>query len=324
MIIIIKTKDISRRGYEENIIMRFMFILVESLFPNLYIFISWKGVFGSNLKVYINYKFDDEIYSITPSKIENKILVCFLKNKIVKILNYYFPFKNEFLFSRNDINDSIFPNNNGHFYKCIQITINNYVTSDKDYIKIWEERTENIIEIKKYEINAITYDLLLVDSDFFISSQSEIKTLTLYDIKNFAQINIISSIDCLDSDNSLFNIEDKYIIIGCKKGLGLLYIKTKELVQYIEYFNTEYNRISCDDDNNIFILNVTEDRNYSYYSQKYNIKIFTANIIENQIKIIKESDCLSSNEKNLKIISLSNDVILLWNSNIYSSKPQII
>ena len=50
----------------------------------------------------------------------------------------------------------------------------------------------------------------------------------------------LDNIDCLSTQDSLLLFNDQYIIINCKKGFALIYIKTKELVQYIEDYIDKY------------------------------------------------------------------------------------
>ena len=53
------------------------------------------------------------------------------------------------------------------------------------------------------------------------------------------------------SNNCLYLIKD-YVIVRGNKGLGLLYIKTKEYVQYIEGYNSNF-RMCLDEYDNIYI-----------------------------------------------------------------------
>ena len=278
-----------------------------------------------------------EIYSISVSTIKNKILICLLNNNNVKIIDYNLKDKKLEL-NKKDISRISLSKENSHFYKCIQVKEDYFLTSDEKYITIWAENSDNFKEIKNFEINTITYDLLLIDDNYFISSQPGNKTLTLYDIKNLSELKIISDIDCSYSHNIFFILKKKYIIIQCNKGIGLFLIKTKELVQYFEYDNSNDKRISCDNNYNIFILSMKiESKNYknnffynnNYFYNNFNndyndyiYKIKTANIIDDEIKFINESKEMKSDEGNLKITYLYKDIILLWGNNLYLSKEE--
>ena len=179
--------------------------------------------------------------------------------------------------------------------------------------------------IKEFEINTITYDLLLIKEEFFISSQPGFNSLILYDIKNLSPLKMITEIDSICSTKCLFDIKKEYVVITCLKGIGLFYIKTKEIVQYVEYFNTKYNRIDCYSDN-IYILNIQDDENNKnnsfYYNNYYKIKIYIAKIIEKEIKFIKESEYMTTCNDNLNITVINDGVILLWKNSIYVCKEE--
>ena len=268
-----------------------------------------------------NIEFKDQIYSISKSTIENTIFACLLNSRKVKIFDYDIK-SSIFVLNKNEISDEGLYN---HFNKCIQIKKNYYVTSDNRFIIIWQNLTEQFLQIQKTEFSTKSIDLLLVNEDFFISSQPDYKMLTLFSTEKLTPIKIIKNIDCIDSTKCLFKIKDEHIIIGCKKGFGLFLIKTKELIQYIEFLDNNYNKIYCDY-NNIYLLNVKRhyNSNSNYSSSNNNdIKIMVANIVENEVIYIKEINNLSSNEEQLEITSLSNDIILLWKDNIYLCKEKI-
>ena len=264
--------------------------------------------------------FKEKIYSFSKSTIENKVFACLLNSRIVKIFNYNIR-ESTLELSKSEINNVNFFNN-GHFNKCIQININNYITSDDQSIIIWQNNNGIFIQLQTLSIFAKTLDILLANEDYFISSQPENKQLTLTDIKNYTEIKKISNIDCIDSTKCLFKIKDEYIIICCKKGFGLFLIKTKEIIQYIEYYDSYYNRISCDDNNNIYILNQKRNNNNNFYNSSNEIKIMIAKVIDNEIVFIKEINNLFSHEDQLEITSSSENIILLWKNNVYYIKEQ--
>ena len=268
-----------------------------------------------------DYEFKEKIYSISISSIENKILICLLNNKIVKIFDYDIKRQNILYMDDKEIKDNL-KNGIKHFYKCIQITKNSYITSDSDFIKLWSSNSKHFYEIKAIEINTKTFDLLLINNEYLISSQPKDETITFYDTKNLYQIKKLLNIDCIDSTKCFFKYNDKYILVSCYKGIGLLFIKTKELTQYIRYWDINYKKICCDDVNNIYILTIKKD--YESFLEDYIIKIRVANIIEDEFKLIKEYDEIQTQERELNLTCLSNNIILLWKDNIYSSKEKNI
>ena len=258
---------------------------------------------------------EEKIYNITNSALENKILLCLLNNKKVKIIDYNLD--EEIIgLNKNEIIDNSLTKIN-HFFKCIQINKNSFVTSDSDFIKIWFEHLDHFEKINQIKIDSLTFDLLLVNDEYFISSQSKIKTLTLYNKDNLEQIKIIPDIDCVDSNHSLFKIKNEYILINCYKGIGLFLIKTKELIQYFECCDLNNKKISCDDENNIYIISQEKNNTNSF-----NIKMSIANIIKNEIVFIKEYDEFETNKENLNITCLNNNIVFLWNKNIYICKEE--
>ena len=262
----------------------------------------------------------ESIYSISVSDIEYKILVCLLNQKIVKIYDY--NLKNKILkLNPKEINET--PNQSSHFNKCIQIEENYFVTGDDIYIKIWAGTSDslNLILIKNYKINLNTFDLLYTE-EYFISSQPKKKTLILFENNNLSYLKTITNIECQEKTNCLFRLNENYIIIACEKGLGLFCIKTKELIQFLEFNYSKYNRITCDDEENIYILNREENYNSSYYSQYYYFKIINFKFIENEIIFVNESENINTSEYNLEITSLYDDIILLWKNGLYSSKEE--
>jgi len=264
-------------------------------------------------------EFLEKIYSITNSTIENKILLCLLYNKNVKIIDYNID-EETFDINENEIIDNSITRIN-NFYKCIQINKNNFLTSDSDFIKLWSDRSDHFEKSKQIEISALTFDLLLVNDEYFISSQPKIKTLTLYKCKdNLEQVKIIPDIDCIDSSHSLFKIKNEYILINCYKGIGLFFIRTKELTQYFECFDSNNIKFSCDDKNNIYII--SQKTIHSFLSTSYQIKMSIANIIDNEIVFIKEYDEFETKKENLNITCLNQNIVLLWNNDSFICKEK--
>ena len=273
---------------------------------------------NSNNKLYdnINSEFKEQIYSISVSAIQDKICICMLNKKNVKIFDY--DIEEEILeLNKEEIKDNSVTDIN-HFYKCIQISKNVFITGDDKYITIWSYNFNNFLEVKKIEINTITCDLLLSNDEYFISSQPQNETLRLFDKNNYELLKIISNIDCINSTNSLIK-SNKYILINCNKGFGIFDIITKELIQYIEYNNLEYNRISCDEQNTIYVLNIKKKNQNN--NEESVLKIMIGNIIEKEFTFIKDYEEITCNYEKLNLSCLENNILLLWNNDVvYSSK----
>ena len=178
---------------------------------NEYYFIDYDFNKNLNLYYYDNNNFNIilcgslplncEIYSLYYSKIKNQIFVCLLNNLKIKIINL--NEKGQISLNNSEINYNINSaqsvnllfnnnnnnNNNNHFYKCVQYSNKFLIASDKKNITIW---TQNYNLNKTISLNNITYDILIIDNYYFITAQSDAKTLTIFDINNFSEINIIN------------------------------------------------------------------------------------------------------------------------------------
>ena len=302
------------------------------------------------LYFYQNISLNEEIYSISHSKIENKILICLLRTKKVLIIDYNLDKK---LFELSD--ESIYkaPDNNlieDHFYKCIQLSNKIIATSDKNYIYIWIKEESKYLQNKFiFRINNqiqtnLTLDMLLIDNNYLISTQARLQTLSIIDIQNFQIIKKIKKIDCLDSNNCLFKLNNKYIIINCFKGFGIFFIQTKELIQYVQNFELYLQKkIRYDANDNIYIINIKElweEYNYlrnipkekqigfikepnntfnyknNYNNQKFEIKIKVGKIIDGEFRIVKEYEKLYIDENIIEFMHLDN-YFLLFGINAY-------
>ena len=278
---------------------------------------------------------NENVYSISHSMIENKIFVSLLGQKKIKIIDYnleqnILKLNNKQIFI-ND-NNIFFNNNSPHFYICIQLTKELIATSDDQNIIIWKDYINNFIQIKNILLNSLTKNMLLIDNEHFICSQSEQKTLRIFGIKNFNQVKIINKIDCSDISNSLIKINDKFIIINCFKGIGLFYIKTKEIIQYIQVFSTigKKQKICYDNKDNLYIINLEINNNNTvsnsislfssntFYNVNNNIRIVKAKIINGSLEKIKEYENFNSVEDINNVIYYPEDSLILFGANRYN------
>ena len=283
--------------------------------------------------------FNDDIYSISILKEKNQIYLCLLKKKIVKIIDYDLN-KKAFIDIRtiNDINDTLL-----HFNKCINISNDLLATSDNKNIIIWDQRnyeSNNYNKIKKIQIK--TSDLLLANNEYFITSQPDIKLLTIFDIKTLNPEKYIPDIDCIDSLNC-FLLFKKYIIINCKKGVALLLIKTKEISQFIDIEISENRHIFLDNKNNICILsqkfkNKTKLGKYNLIIKhltikdelfkdeeildKYNLRITKLKIKDGLFEIFEDCKNIESDVQISKIFCLNDGDFIFQGNLIYILKKR--
>ena len=268
---------------------------------------------------------NSDLYSISISSIKdkNKLFICFLNSKKILIIDYNYN-NGKFKTTKKEINNNIIFNSEQHFYKCIQLNNKNIAASDNNQIIIWTENEYNYIQ-NNIQIFSKSIDLLLIDDGNFISSQPNEKTLTIYDANNYEQVKIIKNIDCINNVNCFFKLNEKYIIINCNNGIAILSIKTKDIIQYVENINTSFQKICCDNKENIYILNNGENKNVnnnnfnSLFSSSLNLtyKIQIAKIIDGSFKLIKEYDEFFLNENNIEITFLDERYLFLWRNNGY-------
>jgi len=256
----------------------------------------------------INFK--DKIYSISYSNKNNKIYVC-LSDQIKKVKILYFNLnENELKICEEEIQDNfsftLFMKN---FNKCIYLKEDYVATSDNKYIIIWKKDNNNkYLNINRIELNTDINDLLLINNDYFISSQSSKETIIFFNINNFQKEKTLYKIDSIKSFNSLFLIK-KNIIIYCKNSIKIISVNTKELIQIIEMKNNL-------DENKICITN--KDIYYLEYADN-NLSVIKMELIDNTFTITEEYKNIQE-EKNDEYISSEKDLVLdelkiLYNNN---------
>ena len=243
-------------------------LILEKINNQFYFDKSYSLIINYNklLKVFTCYcklnDFKEKIYTISLS-LDRKIIIACVNDK--KVVKFFFN-SEEMKFSK--INQEIIDNENtySHFNKCIQLTEKYLATADNECIKIWKNNNKEQLEIeKKIGIGSKTSDLLLVNGEYFISSQPNKKTINIINISTFEISKTISNVDCIDSQNSLLSLQN-FIIINCVKGIQLLFKETKEIIQNIQNFENDLrNKELYAYNNKLYILQkFQENRNYNY------------------------------------------------------------
>jgi len=250
--------------------------------------------------------FKDKIYSISLSLDKKIIYGCLNDKKIVKF--FYFDEK-EFSIKNQEITDK--EDITSHFNKCIQLTEKYLATADNKFIKIWKNNNKEQLEVeKKIDIKTKTSDLLLVNDEYFISSQPDKKTIIIININTFEILNTILNVDCIDSLNSLFNLQN-FVIINCIKGIQLLFKETREITQNIEDFDNESkNKELYVYNNRLYILD-----NYSS-----NIKLSLFELNDGLLEKIQEYEKTKIEDNNLKIMVMNEEQICLLGKKMHILK----
>ena len=257
-------------------------------------------------------EFGRNIHSISISLTTNKIFACITNYRKVIIFN--FDLKNKLMEqNKNEITDE----EENEFNKCIEINDDHIATADNKYIIIWEKSVDSYIHKKKILLNIETNDLLLINDEYLVSSQSNAKTITFIDISNLKEDKIIKKIDSINNHNCLSLLRN-YIIVNCKEGIAIILLETKELIAYIQNFlNINSKRLSTYyNDNNLYI--------YILYPLDYlnlGFKIFVMKLEENNFKLIKKYKYTTSDsDGNFDFIIMNENTIVIWGENIYIYK----
>jgi len=163
---------------------------------------------------------------------------------------------------------------------------------------------------KKIYINSKTSDLLLVNDEYFISSQPNKKSITIININNFEISNTILNADCIDSQNSLFILQN-FVIINCIKVIQLLFKKTREITQNIQDFDNELKNKE---------LYVYNNRLYILENYSSNIKLSLFEFNDGFLEKIQEYEKTRIDDNNLKIMVMNEEQILLLGKQMHILK----
>ena len=263
----------------------------------------------------------EKIYSVTFSKIKNKIYVCLKDQKIIKIYDYIkSKTKNELKLNEREEEIKDFNSLHGHFNKCIYL-INNYcATADDEKVSIWHENISDnsayYSNISNIELSTEINDLLLVDNNYFCCSQNSGKSVLFVDNNDFTTVHTVSKINCVNSYNCLFLVKN-FIVVNCIDGICIISAKTHQLVQFIQNFNENENKKICLGHGSIYVLD------YDYHLWLIKLKLYDGTfVVDEKINLIYEGmKKLNELYKMDKLrILFSNHTVALIEKNIYVLK----
>ena len=241
-------------------------------------------------------QFNYKISYIDFSADYKKIYACYKHNKTVFILNYNRNDKS-FAFSNENFNVEL----EGYYKKCICINDNSLITIDDKKVYSWNKNNLNpkeFINTRNLNSDDELYDICLINEKELLFSK--ISKITFLNIENFSQDKIIERINCTDKVDSLIVIND-YIIVDCIGGVSIISIKSKEIIQFIEFDKKESIKAFKD---SIYIF---EKEYYLYkYSMHHNNLTLNCKIINKDVK----SD-YSDN------IIINKEDIFIWSSWLY-------
>ena len=250
--------------------------------------------------------FKEKIFRLNFSLDRQNIYACLENKKSIYIFNYNYE---DHTLELTDEKIEIIEN--GHFNKCINLNNNCLLIIDDLSLYLF---SKNNLNLKKFmNTNKITfkdkiYDICQIDDKYsLISQKSKIININNENLKIEKEIN---NIDCLEKSDNLILIKD-CILVNCQKGIAIILIKTKEMIQYIfDDLNLGNKSIVKSFDDYIYILNSSGNLlKYSY--NEYNL------IVKEITEIAKPDNdntfnYFSFNDLNLLLLK---DEIYFYNSN---------
>ena len=215
--------------------------------------------------------------------------------KPIKIINYN-PLKNNLKLSEENIET----NSNGHFKKCIHINNNSLIAIDNLILYIWikdDINSNKYTNIEKIKFKEEIYDICKINDDNLIISQKS--KITFLNLKNLSERKNIKKIDSTSENNNLILIKD-YILVNCEKGIAIISLKTKEMIQYIEWDKKSALKLFKD---------------YIYIFGKDNI-IYKFYVFENNLKLLSK---IIINKKNFSAynIYVNNEETFIWGNSLF-------
>ena len=246
-------------------------------------------------------EFKEEIFRFNISIDRKNIYACLKNKKSINIFNY-----------NSDDNtiklteEKIEIGENGHFNKCIHINNNCLLIIDDMSLYLFSKNNLNLkkfINTNKITFETKIYDICQIDDKYSLISQKS--KLIFINNENLKIEKEINKIDCLEKSDNLILIKD-CILVNCKKGIAMISIKTKEMIQYIfDDENLGDKSIAKSFDDYIYILNSSGNLlKYSFYDY---------NLILTEITEIEKPDDDSSS----KDISFNNLYPFVLKDKIY-------
>ena len=258
------------------------------------------------------------------------IYACLLSMRKIIIFNFDL---NSRILRRED--DKIIKFGLGNFKKVIQLSNELIATADSsNVIDIWTKDKESDIgfsNIGNIALEEDITDILSVNSDYFISSQSIDEKIYFFDIKSLSKEKTLFNVDCLDKPNSLLVFNNQYIIVNCFKGFSLISIKTKEVIQYIEDYFNKYTKkeFFLNSNQYIYIMYVEDSYQGGSSSEsddsddsddaKKNINLITLKFMEFSFQIVEKFEDIEA-KGDLNLICINDQNIMFWGKNLYLLK----
>ena len=265
---------------------------------------------NNNIEYFFTEKYSDQIY---------KIYTCL--SDISKVFIYECNLSENSIFQNDeeifDEKDQDIP-----FNKCKALSKNGYIATYRDdAISIWKKHDpknpKSYAKVKEIQNIYLLKDFFSVDEDYFILAFRY--QVIFYDAETLNEDKEVEIDDnYFGKMNKLF-LFNKFIIIVCEKGICFILIKTKELIQFLEF---EKKCIKCSglclDNESIYALYEMKEDIYS--KSEYNIveyKMISGSL--QKVKCFIPSNCsiFDSEKDNLNITCLKSKKILIIGEKTY-------
>ena len=219
-----------------------------------------------------------------------------------------------------------------NFNKCIPLKDDNIITIDEEYIYLWNKTNLNsdnyVCTENKSSLYGYILDIIKINDKCLFFSQ--FKRLIFFSIESLKSEKIIKNIDCIckrKEEKNLILIKD-CVLVNCIKGIAIISIKNKELIQYIEnldYFQNK--KIYKSTDNYIYISN-SFNYLFKFCFNEYNLKLVEKIKINdpdgetlNYNHSVYSDNSFDNYDKDVHLneynIIIKENYIYIWNHSIY-------
>ena len=235
--------------------------------------------YKNSLKNATSIQLNETVNNLSSSIFDNKIICT--TSKSIFLLGYDLEKNNIYIIEKIQMSNINY---------CVEIKRNNLLAINNDKIILLENTKPKIEKNLKKQLFETEF-ILPVNEDYFISTFNS--SIYFHDVNTLQEIKMLN----VGYFHKIALFRNEYIISFDREIISLIYIKTKELVQIIEFDNKEFNNIHIINRNNICI-----GSGYFIYKMKYNSqdKYFDIEKIK-----VKEYNAVTLDDI-FKYVSLSN------------------
>lgn len=294
--------------------------MIKRIRPNFYLEYFKNSNEISLFKYDLNIKYElwktniinkSSIFSISNSIYNDEIYICLNDEKTICIIKYNLNGE-KFIFNIYHMKN--YKNVRAHFNKCIDLSKNLLAAYDNKCVYIFErnKNTNEYLINKRISTKTKTMDLLLINSNYFVSAQPKSESIWFFDIRTLKIEKSINEIDSISSPNCLLLFKEN-IIVNFKRGLTIISSKLKEKIQYIQL--TDYihkHKVICGNKNSLFVCNYFSKINILEYKieencltlkGKVNIDMSIINKKHLNIYIKENFICIRTKYNNFELIN---------------------